>query len=578
MLKRGFIFCLLLISLYIINFNYVLALGEEQGGGFGVPPDYASMEITDVQGIQDITTVNPSDIPTIFDKRSETQKQGLTGEQLSQVDQSKWGDLTQYNPNSAREAINRRTGSNIQSISGDLSNTKLEGNNLVSVGPDGKKVSIPTSDIISFNRDSNGIDVETTSTKAEDASGMEVSNDKIEIPSAKSADYNNILSSTDVQDFKVTLSNSGDVVEVKSASKIESKGSVFSNIIDSLVSLTKTSIAGGKIKSAKEKNNATVASNGANYTISYNKDQSFGFISAGITEFILNEGMTLTSGNIEFEATSNNSVLRIINKTYFVKNGILNYTTQYSTEQLEGQCEFSNVEINNRFAIVKLSPTITLCSGARYNYIDKVKKEVSFSIYNIGSEEYILGFESSYAKDVFLKKITTANYGFIGKEILLKNIIQYDRYPEKALFPAINLQEYNNLNLEFKSVIKSLQNNTITIIPNDEKIRVNIQNPAITKGTISETFSGSFIIRETDKARYASFSKDLVYPDYILAYQSFDKPSLKISDKTLTQETNTSKTLLAYEGNEFTSIFNRIKSWSVIKDFESFKTRFFSKK
>lgn len=83
----------------------------------------------------DVNQMSAQDIPPdavnqYFDQLSSSQKSSLSGNQLSQVDASKYGDLSQYDPTALKDALAQK-GYSINNLQGNLSGTKIEGTNLV---------------------------------------------------------------------------------------------------------------------------------------------------------------------------------------------------------------------------------------------------------------------------------------------------------------------------------------------------------------------------------------------------------------------------------------------------------------
>jgi hypothetical protein len=250
--------------------------------------------------------------------------------------------------------------------------------------------------------------------------------------------------------------------------------------------------------------------------------------------------------NITFNATSNNASLIIKpNGVFEVMNGILSYITGTFTEQLEGNCmDYSVAQIDFIRGFLKtiLFPFrdfrtgVFICPGARYNRIYP-EKENSYSIYNIGNAAYYLVFNKNLQifNSLFSANRDSDNYGFLAENITLNGNIEYDRYPEKGLFPAISQEEYNNLPLDWKKVYASYDQKTRTSIAGTNRIFITSKNPNGTSDVNVEVNSGYFNIKEIDGSRLAGFNKDMTYPDYISEYRYNSEPLIKIENKKLTE-------------------------------------------
>ncbi len=189
-----------------------------------------------------------------------------------------------------------------------------------------------------------------------------------------------------------------------------------------------------------------------------------------------------------------------------------------------------------------------ICPGARYNRIYP-EKENSYSVYNIGTDSYNLVFDkNALFAGIHEERSEDDDYGFISSNITLNGFIQYDRYPEKGLFPAISGEEYKSLSLDWKKVYASYEEKTRTTIDGIRNISIFSENHNNGSGTIIEVNSGWFNIREKkinrETRRFADFNRDIIYPDYVRHYKFNNEPEIRIRDKTLTQR-GTSE-----EGNE----------------------------
>ncbi len=146
------------------------------------------------------------------------------------------------------------------------------------------------------------------------------------------------------------------------------------------------------------------------------------------TELTLDKQMSvLLDSNMSFASKENNAFFSITENhppVYRAVRGTFNYTTAFLVEQLESTCGIAevNVDIAKGFVKMMLSPQFSvLCSGSRYNLIDKIVKEKSYSVYNIGLDNYYFGFEKGTTFINFKSSVYSDNYGFIynNKNIML---------------------------------------------------------------------------------------------------------------------------------------------------------------
>ena len=314
------------------------------------------------------------------------------------------------------------------------------------------------------------------------------------------------------------------------------------------------------------------------------------------TELTLDKQMSvLLDSNMSFASKENNAFFSITENhppVYRAVRGTFNYTTAFLVEQLESTCGIAevNVDIAKGFVKMMLSPQFTvLCSGSRYNLIDKIMKEKSYSVYNIGLYNYYLGFEKGTTFMNFKAAVYSDNYGFIysNKNVILNKVIEYDRIPNKYQFPALSDAEYINLPLDFKKVVASTHgSNKINITSEEERINLFMENRNITipvNITLFETNSGFFNIKEKKKEdkvhRFAEFNKEMLYPDYIERYEAFfgyTTPLITIENKTLTQsgisEEGKEKVVKLYTPNteESKSFLEWLKGRAIIKDITEF--------
>ena len=312
------------------------------------------------------------------------------------------------------------------------------------------------------------------------------------------------------------------------------------------------------------------ADNDESFTIKRDVDEA----GNDLLEVVADENVTVSLpgdetnafSNVSFESEKDGAVFSVVEDPVLplaprhgVAGGMLNYSSRDAVEQLYSLCELSEVNVNFAIGFTRLvlqpEKVIVLCPGARYNFINKSFKEASYSIYNIGSANYYLGFEKGLAFEEFnnwmgLLQIVTPNWGWIerGHDTELKGVIQYDRFPELALFPALSAAEYAAQTgvEQFRKVYASyLYGSNATISYNSEKISLKVRSvpvPTPAQGqTIIEVNAGFFNLKEIQAAngirRYGSFNKALMHPDYVMSYDFNNAPLIKVEDKTLIQST-----------------------------------------
>jgi len=543
---------------------------------------------------------------------------------LSQV--TNWNEITDENlnrlsPEKLGEALSYKFGSKVTIPSGTAAS--ISGNILTVSGTtidlstmSGKSISVSGNDVFidgeKYNNAKN-IRKEGDKTKADsvqyfesgtttfiNAEGVSFSPNAFEIEKADSVSYEG---STSTKVIKYVAETGK--FKVNSADRVIIETIVFDKIKNSTFILKDGKLISADVVSDKINNSVKIPNlipQSSQYIeVNYNLNSSFGVNyrkEPDKIEFRLDENNSIIfadANNISFTSYSNDSYFAIIKDVppiYRIKKGILNYSTNETIEQLESTCGLSDVNINFIVGFIKLmlSPrnVTVLCSGSRYNLIDKLIKEKSYSIYNIGEQNYYLGFEKGISSDSFnsfIFSLQTRNYGFIGNEnkrINLNGIVEYDRLPEKELFPALSIDEYYALPIEWKGAIISYDDkNRITIDSSDIKINVTATNEKIEDKKIIELNSGYFKIREIGSSRFGSFNKQMIYPDYISEYRFNDEPLIKIENKKLIESSaDDGRATIMFTPNTDESIrfIDWLKSIVRIRDFESFKKRFFGKK
>jgi hypothetical protein len=235
--------------------------------------------------------------------------------------------------------------------------------------------------------------LESGTTTVINAEGVTFSQNAFEIEKADSVTYEG-STSTKVVKFKMESGtfrvNSADLVIVETIT--------FSKIKNSTFVLKNQKLESASVTSDKANNSVKfpnlVTGSSQYISVNYDLDKSFGInyrTERDKVDFRLDEGidlLLLNSRNISFTSYDNSTFTIIGNRPpiYRFKNGVLNYSSSETTEQLESTCGLSeaNIDLALGFVRTALSPAniTVLCSGSRYNLIDKIIKEKSYSIYN----------------------------------------------------------------------------------------------------------------------------------------------------------------------------------------------------
>lgn len=469
----------------------------------------------------------------------------LTGEQLGAVTPQQW-EASEHN---------------VESIEGDSSGADVEGSQLILT--DGSTYDLDSGSNINVEIGSDG----STKSFSNDlgvsffnAKGVIYTKDQLSIQQADSLSWYGTTANI-ISNF---IGQSG-TFKVDSADRVIIETMTFDKIINSEFTLSDGNLIEAKVVCNKN-NSETSFPNliGSNpIKLMCDKDENYDIeyrTTPNQIYFDLSEGINLTLKQndyfVIFDAIQNAEIKIKSNGTFEIKNGILSYITNTFEEQLEGNCgDFSTAEIdlNRGFLKTILVPESTsiLCPGARYNRIYKTAKENSFSIFNIGNNPYFLIFDKDIERynDLLNQNKDKDNHGFVSETIILNGNIQYDRYPEKDLFPAITLEEYNVLPLSWKKVYASYEENTRTNIKGTDKIIIDSKNDGNGTGNVLvEINSGWFNIKEKQTGsgirRFANFNKNMTYPDYIQTFRFNNEPIINIKNQTLEQNG------LSKDGNE----------------------------
>jgi len=422
------------------------------------------------------------------------------------------------------------------------------------------------------------------------AEGVKFSPNAFYVAKADSISYAG-TTSTKIIDF---TGESG-TFSVKSADRVIVETMTFDKIVNSVFKVSNGNLLSASVECDKNNSKTTFPNliAGTSSTITTNcDDEEKYFVSyrENPNEIVFNatENITLflhgTYANITFNASENASLIIKPNGVFAVMNGILSYIAPTFTEQLEGNClDYSIAEIDfaNGFIKTTLLPFkdyktgVFICPGARYNRIYE-NKENSFSIYNIGKAPYYLIFNKNIKlfNDLISLYNNNDDYGFIAENITLNGNIEYDRIPEKDLFPAISEEEYNKLPIEWKKVYASYDTKTRTEIEGENKISIKTKNNNGTSDTIIELNSGYFNIKEIGSSRFASFNKNIIYPDYIKEYSYNSEPLIKIENKKLIEEGNKRATVMFTPNTrESTNFLDWLKNRLAIKDLYEWLSR-----
>jgi len=536
-----------------------------------------------------ITDMPSNEVINQWNALTSEQRASLSEPQLAAVIQQQTpqalGDLGQYSTN--REALIsalQSSGYDINNLNGDLNGVNFEGNTLV-IGNSkfdaktGKPFDIEVAgddSIKSFSTNDNSVSFFN-------AKGVIYSAGQLTIASADSVSW---FGATTNQ--VLNFAGQSGTFSIQSADRVIVETMTFDKIINSIFKVSNGNLISASIECNKNNSQTTFpslvagTSNSITSTCGENQKYSIAYREKA-DEHVFNatENITLflkgNYANITFKASNGSSLIIRPNGIFEVKNGILSFIAPTFTEQLEGNClDYSAVQIDfaNGFLKTTLFPFsdyrtgIFICPGARYNRLYS-SKENSFSIYNIGKTSYYLVFNKNLQilNELFNSNGNDDNYGFITENISLNGNIEYDRIPEKALFPAISQEEYNSLSIDWKKVYASYDPKTRTGISGQNKIAIISKNKNGTSETNVEINSGYFKIREIGNSRFASFNRNMTYPDYVSRYFYNNAPEIKIENKMLTEQSDSRVTKMFTPGtSEISQMLDWLKNRFAIKD------------
>ena len=568
---------ILVISLFIL-ISFIVSAYDNTF----TPEDVSDWSKVDQSQIppNQVNTIPPENVN--LNQLDSSQRQQLTQDQLfsimSRDGTNSLGDLGNYNSASLSQAL-QSAGYEISNLHGNLNGAKFEGNSLVL--PDESKYDAKSGQKIDLEVASDG----TTKSFS--------NNNGISFFNAKGVNYNGlsltIASADSVSWFGATstkiidFAGESGTFSVKSADRVIVETMTFDKIINSVFSVSNGNLLSAGIECAKN-NSKTKFPNlisGTSNFITSNCDDS-GKYSVAYREnaneivFNLSENMSIlfagAYANITFNASRGASLIIKPNGAFAVKNGILSYITPTFTEQLEGNCgDYSLVDLDFSSGFLKLAlmpfnnyqTGVFICPGARYNRI-YAEKENSYSIYNIGKSAYYVVFSRNIQvfNGLFSANRDSGNYGFIAENITLNGNIEYDRYPEKGLFPAISQEEYSYLPLDFKKVYAGYDSKTRTSIAGESRIKIISKNANGTGDVNEEINSGYFNIEQIGNSRFANFNRNMTYPDYISDYSYNSEPLIKIESKKLI-EIGGNRSTIMYAPNQEES--NKFLDWLKIK-------------
>ncbi len=465
----------------------------------------------------------------------------LSGEQLGEVTPEQW----------------QESGHDVSSIQGDTDEADVEGDQLKL--PDGSSYALNSGSNIDLEIAADG----TTKSFSNNAGvsffnarGVSYSSARLTVVQADSISWFGATTNK-VYNFE---GQSG-TFKIDSADRVIVETMAFDKIKDSVFDISEGNLISAEVTYTKNNSETTFINliDGSADSIEVLSDAEEGYFVSYREEdnaitFNATEGILIIFpgiySKITFNSTSNESSLIIKpDGTFEVKQGILSFISGTFTEQLEGNClgySVAGVDFRDGFKRTVLLPFkdystgVFICPGARYNRIYE-RKENSFSIYNSGKEPYYLMFDKDPSMFLQAKENNgkTPGYGFISDNLILNGIINYERYPEKELFPGIKEEEYSSLPLEWKKVYAGYEDKINTEIEGQRDIRIISSFEGSGNNVIVEVNSGWFNIKEIQKeesiTQYADFNKDIIFPDYVEYFRFNDKPEIRISQKTLEQ-------------------------------------------
>lgn len=323
-----------------------------------------------------ISQLTPEQVAKYFDYLTSAQRIFLTSDQLAQIDPSRYGVLSQYNQQALVSALQSQ-GYSIKNLEGDLDDAHFEGNILV-IGQNLFDAKTGNQIIVEANSDGTitfSNNNPTSPISFTNAEGIFFSKGEL---SVRKADYLVYHGSTSkkVQMFRaITTTFSVDYAERVSIEGINFdfiKNSSFTISDKNLVSVSITCDMNNTI--TKIKNIIPLSSEYFNiycdkddfYTLNYRKDKD-------TIEFISRNGTHINffgvSSNITFNSTDDVSYFAITKEDppkYFSKGGIVSFISIPFIEQIMGNCDISEANIDSvkGFTRVVLRPCLSIiCPG-----------------------------------------------------------------------------------------------------------------------------------------------------------------------------------------------------------------------
>ncbi len=574
-----------LFLLFILLFSFqAIACRVDLGSGSNVDDDQGVCDYkTDPQKFDwqngDLATINdPSAVAQHINDIPRERRSELTASQLSQTSPSNMGNLGDYDRTALNSALSAQ-GYDPKIIGQDLKGAHFDGD--VLVFGDGSRLNAKTGQ---------KYEVEA----ANDGSIKSFSNNNgVSFFNARGVDYNGLsltIASADSVSWHgptlnkvIDFSGQSGTFSVKSADRVIVETMTFDKIVNSVFSVSSGNLLSASIECAnnnsKTKFPNLIAGTSAFLTSSCDDSGKYSVAyreKANEIVFNLSENMSVflqgAYANITFNASKGASLIIKPNGAFSVKNGILSYIAPAFTEQLEGNCgDYSLVDLDFTSGFLKLAlmlfnnyqTGVFICPGARYNRL-YAEKENSYSIYNIGKSAYYVVFNKNIQvfNDLFSANRNSDSYGFITENITLNGNIEYDRYPEKGLFPAISQEEYSSLPLDFKKVYAGYDAKTRTSISGGSRIKIASKNTNGTEDIDEEINSGYFNIRQIGNSRFANFNRNMTYPDYISDYSYNREPLIKIENKKLV-EIGENRSTIMFTPNQEES--NKFLDWLKMK-------------
>lgn len=335
-------------------------------------------------------------------------------------------------------------------------------------------------------------------------------------------------------------------------------GNIISNIAGSYnLLLIAGELVGGVIISSAD-NNAIPALNpltgnviiynmdlGDTVTIDYTGEPAY---RAEMSEGV--EAEVQTNNKIRFTAYGEDSMFKIKpteEPSYEFNNGLLEYESNQLLEQIN-TTKTNDADVDKNYETG--FKCLTLAADANYNYKDKVKQERSFEIKNLNKQEY----------QVCIKKTIYDEYTMTGSRYSLIDLVK-DSLKLKA-----KVQYLKNKELVYEGLD---ERNDAELETSLGTTKLLIQNRAPSTETISKTYTGNHIIKETIKARIHEFSKEK-NPELINIYSASFKnimPDVTINNNMLIQEGKNKFTALTQENKD---CLNQLQSLFDYEEEESF--------